>query len=168
VSKIGASASAVKKLWERGLAKSTGDPLGPLSVKSTVWRFGAGGDFLIQINGKLKKSGSIGTRCIVSVSQPEGDDANTRAVVAKVAIDNDLPLEQVRLDATLRAALLVESDSLVFVYKLIGGSLNRRILEAIFKPERMWAYSMGSIATNTLNCQSAITTPAIPRKRPAP
>ena len=134
------------RIWKRELAKSTGNPIGPLKVESTVWRIDAGGDFLIQIHKNLKKSGNIGAQCIVSDSRPDSVDTKPRAVVAKVAINNDLALDQVRLDATLRAALLVDEDSVAFVHKLTGGSRWRRILEALFRPKRLWAYSMGSIA----------------------
>jgi len=93
------------KLWNRGLERSAGDPSGPLEVQPTVGRVGSRSDFLIRLSGDLKKSLGLGTRCIVADSRPGEVESKPRAVLAKIAIDDNLHPTQIRLDATLRAAM---------------------------------------------------------------
>lgn len=122
--------------------RSEGSPRGPLVVDGTRWRLAAGGDYLVQVNQQL--TAWVGHHAIVSNNVPDTADITTRAVLAKVALDADLGDNEIRVDETLRGALLIELGAEVYLYRVTGGFRPERFLEWVFRPKRLWAYGYRS------------------------
>ena len=147
------------KLW--GLERSDGDPIGPLPVRPTELRFGAEGDYQVQLNPNRKRQARIGRRAIITTGSPGAEPAKARAVLARVQVDAGLTDGEIRVDQTLREALLIDRGCEVFAFRVVGGYLHRKLLQWMFKPRRVWAYAFRSSHRDMEKVLCDVTLPAL-------
>ena len=120
-----------------GCVRTEGPSLGTFIVKSTELRFGATGDYLVQVN--LERKAQVGCRAIITTVVADNDRGNARAVLAQVEVDAGLDYNEIRVDRALRDALLIDIKGEVSLYRVIGWNPGL-VLQWLFKPRRLWAY----------------------------
>lgn len=117
------------------------DFIGEFDVQPTELRFGAAGDYLVQVGSEIRAR--LGRSAVLV---PAGLDALVapRPVVAKVALNVHVAPGDVHVDQTLRDAMLVQVGDRISLSRIPDESWWRVLLDEMFKPKRLWLYSYRS------------------------
>ncbi len=117
------------------------DLVGEFVVQPTLLRFGAAGDYLVQVDRETRAE--LG-RSAVLVPAGLGPLIKPRPVVARVALNVQVAPGYVHVDQTLRDAMLVRVGDTVSLYRIPDEAWWRVLLDEVFKPKRLWLYAYRS------------------------
>ena len=115
--------------------------VGEFVVQPTQLRFGAAGDYLVQVGSALRTR--LGRTAVLT---PTTVDSSTppRPVAGKVAPNVQVAPGEIHVDQTLREAMLVRPGDRVLLYQAPEESWWRLLLNRVFQPKQLWAYAFRS------------------------